>query len=85
MNRDIQLSGDNLNASLESWLPDSSLNEFRLGNCAEVDAVNQALNAGADVSGLYIYTINTKTNMPKQMCENCSYTFVGRVAEIFSH
>ena len=60
MNRGVQISGDSLNPLLESWLPESSLNQYRLGNCAEVDAVNQALNSGADVSNLYLYTINTK-------------------------
>lgn len=85
MNRGIQLSGDKLNSSLSSWLPESSLNQYRLGNCAEVDAVNQALNAGANINDLYIYTINTKNNLPKVMCENCIYTFANRVAYIFSH
>ena len=54
MNRGVQLSGDTLNLSLESWLPESSLNQYRLGNCAEVDAVNQALNSGANASDLYL-------------------------------
>ena len=57
MNRGVQLSGDTLNLSLESWLPESSLNQYRLGNCAEVDAVNQALNSGANASDLYLYTM----------------------------
>lgn len=52
MNRGLQLSGDNLNLSLASWLPEKSLNEFRIGNCAEVDAVNQALNNDADVTNI---------------------------------
>ena len=30
MNRGVQLSGDTLNLSLESWLPESSLNQYRL-------------------------------------------------------
>ena len=75
MNRGVQLSGDNLNALLKSWLPEKSLNDYKLGNCAEVDAINQVLNSGANVNGLYMYTINTKTNLPKPMCENCIYTF----------
>ena len=70
MNRGVQLSGDTLNLSLESWLPESSLNQYRLGNCAEVDAVNQALNSGANASDLYLYTINTKNNVSKPVCEN---------------
>ena len=85
MNRGVQLSGDTLNLSLESWLPESSLNQYRLGNCAEVDAVNQALNSGANASDLYLYTINTKNNVSKPMCENCIYTFGDRVADVFSH
>ena len=85
MNRGVQLSGDMLNLSLESWLPESSLNQYRLGNCAEVDAVNQALNSGANASDLYLYTINTKNNVSKPMCENCIYTFGDRVADVFSH
>ena len=63
MNRGVQLSGDTLNSSLASWLPESSLNQYRLGNCAEVDTVNQALNSGANASDLYLYTINTKNNV----------------------
>lgn len=85
MNRGVQLSGDMLNLSLESWLPESSLNQYRLGNCAEVDAVNQALNSGANASDLYLYTINTKNNVSKPMRENCIYTFGDRVADVFSH
>ena len=80
MNRGVQLSGDTLNLSLESWLPESSLNQYRLGNCAEVDAVNQALNSGANASDLYLYTINTKNNVSKPVCENCIYIFGDRVA-----
>ena len=85
MNRGVQLSGDTLNLSLESWLPESSLNQYRLGNCAEVDAVNQALNSGANASDLYLYTINTKNNVSKPVCENWIYIFGDRVADVFSH
>lgn len=85
MNRGIQLKGDCINPLLESWLPESSLNNYKLGNCAKVDAVNQAINNGANVKDLYLYTINTKNNRPKHMCENCVHTFVNRVAEVFSH
>lgn len=84
MNRGVQLSGDTLNSELSKWLPEKSLNQYRLGNCAEVDAVNQALNSGSNISDIYLYTINTKNNMPKPMCENCVYTFMDRVAEVLS-
>lgn len=75
MNRGVQLSGDTLNLSLESWLPESSLNQYRLGNCAEVDAVNQALNSGANASDLYLYTINTKT-MYQNRCAKIVYIYL---------
>ncbi len=85
MNRGVQLSGENLNNSLASWLPVQSLNQYRVGNCAEVDAVNQALNNGADIKNLYLYTINTKNQTSKAMCENCVYTFADKVAQVLSH
>ena len=47
--------------------------------------VNQALNSGANASDLYLYTINTKNNVSKPMCENCIDTFGDRVADVFSH
>ena len=75
MNRGVQLSGDTLNLSLESWLPESSLNQYRLGNCAEVDAVNQALNSGANASDLYLYTINTKNNVSNR-CAKIVYIYL---------
>ena len=78
-------SGENLNNSLASWLSVQSLNQYRIGNCAEVDALNQALNNGADVKNLYLYTINTKNQITKAMCEYCVYTFADKVAQVLSH
>lgn len=46
------LSGSKDKAGL---LPKDSLNEYAVGNCAEIDAVNQALNQKANVNDLYIY------------------------------
>ena len=43
----------------EGLLPKSSLNKYPIGNCAEVDAINHALNAGADINHLHITTIHT--------------------------
>ena len=60
MNRGVQLSGDTLNLSLESWLPESSLNQYRLGDCAEVDAVMYQ-NRCAKI--VYIYLV-----IELQMC-----------------
>jgi len=87
MNKGVKLSGDKLNSKLADILPEKSLNEYPLGNCAEVDAVNQAINNKSNLNDLYMYTIKTTPNgfgMPKPTCENCTYTFEGKVADIFS-
>ena len=88
MNRGIQLDkatknpilfGDGTNKGI---LPEKSLNQYSVGNCAEVHAVNKALNAGAQLKDLHISTIHTtKTSMgePKVACENCTYAFKGKV------
>ena len=84
MNRGVQISGDSLNPTLSKMLPEKSLNDYKRGNCAEVDAVNQALNNGANMSDLYMFTINVNTGATKGMCANCSYTFNGNVANVLS-
>ena len=66
----------------EGILPKESLNIYKIGNCAEVDAINNALNNGAKLENLHISTIHTtKDNMgkPKAACENCTYAFKGKV------
>lgn len=73
------LFGDNKNPGL---LPATSLNNYSLGNCSEVDAINNALNAGAKLSNLHITTIHTTKNnfgKNKRACENCTYSFKGKV------
>lgn len=59
------------------------LNEYPLGNCAEADAVNQALNQNGNLRDLYLYTIETTQRAfgkAKKACENCTFTFKGNVA-----
>ncbi|WP_160680621.1 hypothetical protein [Clostridium sp. C8-1-8] len=84
MNRGVQISGDTLNPTLSKILPEESLNKYRLGNCAEVDAANQALNNGSNINDLYMYTIEVATGEAKPMCENCIYTFMWKVDKVFS-
>ncbi|WP_022769237.1 MULTISPECIES: YwqJ-related putative deaminase [unclassified Butyrivibrio] len=88
MNRGIQIDNDKKNPILfgdgnrKGILPEKSLNQYSVGNCAEVHAVNKALNAGANLKDLHITTIHTtKSSMgdPKRACENCTYTFKGKV------
>lgn len=69
-------------SSQDGLLPTTSLNNYALGNCSEVDAINNALNAGASLRNLHITTIHTtKHSMgkPKAACENCTYSFRGKI------
>ncbi len=68
-------------------LPQMSLNHLKVGNCAEVDAVNQALNNGASIGNLRIMTVSADEKhfgANKPACRNCTYTFRGRVKGNYS-
>lgn len=78
------LFGDSTHTGL---LPKYSLNKYPVGNCAEVDAINRALNDGADISHLHITTIHAGKNQfgnYKESCENCQYAFKGGVKANYS-
>lgn len=63
-------------------LPDESYNNYPVGNCAEVDAINNALNNGAKLENLYLTTIHatkSKLGVPKQACQNCTVAFQGKI------
>lgn len=71
----------------EGMLPKSSMNKYPVGNCAEVDAINHALNTGANFKNLHITTIHTTKNQfgkYKESCENCKYAFKGKVKANYS-
>lgn len=68
-------------------LPKQSLNKYPIGNCAEVDAINHALNDGAELKNLHITTIHTSKKQfgeYKKSCENCTYAFHGRILNNYS-
>lgn len=85
--RNKGLSQDNDKKNLKLFgpngvLPKQSLNNYQLWNCAEVQAINKALNAGAKLENLCITTIHTtklKMGQPKKACENCTYAFKGKI------
>ncbi|WP_188891776.1 hypothetical protein [Paenibacillus radicis (ex Gao et al. 2016)] len=90
MNKGVRLSGDAQNPVLfgskdkAGLLPKDSLNDYPLGNCAEVDGVNQALNDGAKIGDLYLYTTKTtpaEFGAAKEACQNCTFTFKGNVLD----
>jgi len=81
-NHGIELNNAPINPILQSLLPKTSLNQFPLANCAECDAINNALNGGSKLENLHIYTISAtkkKMGIPKPSCENCTYAFKGKV------
>ena len=68
-------------------LPEKSLNRLPLGNCAEIHAVNKALNDGAKLKNLKMYTIHTTKSgfgKSKEACENCTYTLKGRIKKNYT-
>ena len=74
------LFGDNGHPGI---LPSQSLNSYPTPwNCAESDAINAALNAGAELENLHIYTISTDRwnfGSPKPSCLNCTSAYKGRI------
>ena len=66
MNRGIELHHTPKNAILfgddkhKGILPTTSFNNYPVGNCAEVDAINNALNAGAKLQNLHMTTLDVK-------------------------
>ena len=95
-NRGIELANAKKNAVLfgdgsnPGILPAQTLkNGLIVGRCAEVDAVNKALNAGARLKNLTMLTIyadNGRSGLfgsKKCSCPNCTYAFKGRIK--FNH
>lgn len=86
-NAGIKLHGDPKNSQLfgeNGILPKNSLNKLDVGNCSEIDAVNQALNAGAKLENLYISTIHTTAKQfgqSKKACKNCTFALKWRIKE----
>lgn len=72
------------NKNQDGILHKNSLNDYKVGNCSEVDAINQALNQNAKLNDLYLVTIETTRSSfgkTKLACENCTSTFKGTVAD----
>jgi len=65
----------NINKSLQDVMPNPSLEaHWAVANCAEFNAANNALNAGAKMKNLFIYTIIRKNKAPFCRCKNCQIT-----------
>ena len=77
------------NEKKKGILPEKSLNNYIVGSCAEIDAVNKALNHGSRIENLHILVIDAR-KQPKyfgnymKSCENCTAALKGRVKENYS-
>ena len=57
--------------------PETTINGLKLGNCAEMEAVTKALNAGARLEDIKLLVIEAKEKgfgTLNPLCENCDYT-----------
>lgn len=58
--------------ALRSQLPDPSLEPWSATNCAEVAACSRALQGGASLDDLAVWTVRTRTGEYFPPCANCS-------------
>lgn len=82
-NGGIDRFGPDLHPAIKNILPPENYAGFpTTWNCAETDAINNALHAGATLGNLHIYTINTRPRnfgADKASCANCTYMYKGRI------
>ncbi|WP_227429529.1 RHS repeat-associated core domain-containing protein [Psychrobacter sp. I-STPA6b] len=68
----------NIHPLLRSRMPNKSLTGCpNVDNCAEFNAVNNALNNGSIISNLEVHTVIVKTDEPFPRCANCRVTTDG--------
>ena len=72
---DSGVVSENINVILIEQMPKTSMTNWAVANCAEFNAVNNALNAGARINNLVVTTVRVKTLAMERMCANSvSYT-----------
>jgi hypothetical protein len=67
----------NVHPDLAARMPAESLERWCVTNCAEFNAVNRALHAGAEMESLEVHTVVTRTGRPMPRCDNCRVTTSG--------
>jgi len=82
-NGGVDRFGPNLHPSIQNILPTHNLEKWpSTWNCAETDAINNALHNGASLENLHIYTISTRPRnfgRDKISCKNCTYMYKGLI------
>lgn len=74
---DSGVVSENINVILIEQMPKTSMTNWAVANCAEFNAVNNALNAGARINNLVVTTVRVKTLAMERMCANCSISLKG--------
>ena len=76
-----------ISKGLERYLPTKSRTDWKVKNCAEVDALNKAFKArpGANMKDMKIVTITIRNNTNKEPCGNCSITTRNASVEKFKY
>lgn len=84
-NGGVDRFGPDLHDSIKAILPPQNLEKWpSTWNCAETDAINNALHGGASLGNLHIYTISTRPRnfgRDKISCKNCTYMYKGRIKQ----
>lgn len=90
----IKNLSNTINGTLASLLPVKTLVQFQNEsnvpeqdpcNCAEDDAINQALEDNSKIGDLSIMVVSAvKTDRNKPACKNCTFAFKDRVARNYS-
>ena len=68
---------NNINPILANQMPMVSRTSWVVPNCAEFNAVNNALNAGAKLENLVVTTVKVRTLTLMPMCKNCQISIQG--------
>ncbi len=73
-----------IHPELRGNMPDPSLEPWSVGNCAEFNACNNALNSrrGAKLEDLVYSTVRTRTGAPFESCNNCKASLRGAKEEL---
>jgi hypothetical protein len=69
--------GDEIHPTLANRMPNSSLTNWPVANCAEFKACNLALFAGENLEDLAVYTVRVSNGSAYPRCLNCKITTYG--------
>ncbi|MDR2492187.1 MAG: hypothetical protein LBD25_01815 [Coriobacteriales bacterium] len=67
----------NINRALQARMPEGGTHPWPVGNCAEFNAANTALNSGARIQDLVISTVKVRSGDAFPMCTYCREIFDG--------